>query len=208
MPTDLWLFLTTLILVLLLPGPDVLLVLDSAGRHGATRGLAAAGGLAIARTIHLTLAAVGLAALVRASPTAFMVLRLVGAAYIVWLGLQILRSPDDPLTHGPEAARKPGSHLAFLRRGILTNLLNPKALIFCSILLPQFVNPDGWPVWRQLALLGALTVGISAVYDALLSFGGDGLGRFLRTNAVARRIQRWLFGGLLMAFGARLALSR
>lgn len=208
MPIDLWLFATTLILVLLLPGPDMLLVLDTAGRHGASRGLAAAAGLAIARTVHVTLAAAGLAAIVRASPVAFTVLRLVGAAYIVWLGIQILRAQDDPLDHGPDAARQPGSHAAFLWRGVLTNLLNPKALIFCSILLPQFVNPEGWAVWRQLALLGAATVLIALAYDALLAVGGDRLGRFLRTNALARRIQRWLFGGLLMAFGARLALSR
>lgn len=208
MPVDLWLFVITLVVVLLLPGPDMLLVLDASGRHGASRGLAAAGGLAIARAVHVTLAALGLAALVRASPTAFMVLRLIGAAYIVWLGVQILRAPDDPPPHGPDAARKPGSHLTFVRRGILTNLLNPKALIFCSILLPQFVNPDGWPMWRQLALLGAATVLIALAYDALLAYGGDRLGRFLRTNALARRVQRWLFGGLLMAFGARLALSR
>ena len=206
MPSDLWLFATTLLVVLLLPGPDMLLVLDSAGWHGRSRGLAAAAGLAIARTAHVALAAAGLAALVRASPMAFTVLRLAGAAYIVWLGFQILRSSDE--LHGPDAARSPGSHLAFVGRGVLTNLLNPKALIFCSILLPQFVNPEGWAMWRQLAVLGAATVLIALAYDALLAVGGDGLGRYLRTNALARRIQRWVFGSLLMAFGARLALSR
>jgi threonine/homoserine/homoserine lactone efflux protein len=206
MPTDLWLFASTLLVVLLLPGPDMLLVLDTAGRHGRSRGLAAAGGLAIARTIHVVLAAAGLAALVRASPLAFTVLRFAGAAYILWLGVQILRSSDE--LHGPEAARQPGSHMAFLGRGVLTNLLNPKALIFCSILLPQFVNPEGWPTWRQLALLGAATVLIALAYDACLAVGGDGLGRYLRTNPLARRVQRWVFGSLLMVFGARLALSR
>jgi threonine/homoserine/homoserine lactone efflux protein len=206
MPTDLWVFATTLIVVLLLPGPDMLLVLDSSGRHGRTRGYAVAGGLAIARTVHVTLAAAGLAALVRAWPLAFTGIRLAGAAYIVWLGVQILRSSGDALTHGE--APQAGSHAAFVRRAVLTNLLNPKALIFCSVLLPQFVNPHGWAMWRQLAVLGAVSVALGAAYDLLLATGGDRLGQAIRRNAAAQRIQRWLFGGLLVAFGARLALSR
>lgn len=205
MPTDLWVFVTTLLVVLLLPGPDTLLVLDSAARHGTSRGLAAAAGLALSRTAHVILAAAGLAALLQAWPTAFTVVRLAGAAYIVWLGVQVLRSAGE--THGA-TVQGGGSALAFVRRGVLTNLLNPKALIFCSVLLPQFVNPEGWPAWRQLALLGGVSIAIGAGYDLILATGGDQLGKRVRASAMAQRLHRWLFGGLLLAFGARLALVR
>jgi len=205
MPTDLWVFVTTLLVVLLLPGPDTLLVLDSATRHGTSRGLAAAMGLAISRAAHVTLAAAGLAALLQAWPAAFTAVRLAGAAYIVWLGVQVLRSSGE--AHD-STAKGGGSLGVFVRRGVLTNLLNPKALIFCSVLLPQFVNPDGWPAWRQLALLGGVSIAIGAGYDLLLATGGDQLGRRVRASATAQRLQRWLFGSLLMAFGARLALAR
>lgn len=208
MPLHLWLYVATLVLVLLLPGPDMLLVLQTAARHGRSHALSAATGLAIARIAHVTLAGAGLAALLQAAPALFTAFRLVGAAYIVWLGIQILRAEALHASDDPSIAGEPLSHATALRRGLLTNILNPKALIFCSILLPQFVDPAGWPLAWQFALLGAICVGLGFAYDAMLSLGGDQLGRFLRGRPLAQRIQKWLFGSLLIAFGARLALSR
>ncbi|MBW8815884.1 MAG: LysE family translocator [Caulobacterales bacterium] len=206
MPSQLWLFATTLLIVLLLPGPDMLLVLDSSGRFGRSRGFATAAGLAIARSTHVTLAALGLAALVRAWPVAFTAIRWAGAAYIVWLGVQLLRSRGSTAHGGAHAAA--GSHAVFVRRAVLTNLLNPKALIFCSVLLPQFVNPHGWPAWQQLGVLGATSVLIGLGYDLLLATGGERLGRVLRAGGLAQRLQRYVFGSLLIAFGVRLAVVR
>ncbi len=204
--TDLWMFLGALAVVYLLPGPDMILLLETSVRRGRRHAVAVAGGLAVARAIHVTLAALGLAALYRAAPWTFDLVRLAGAGYLVWLGLQILRA-------GPLHARAKGgvarrtTYLASVRRGFLTNLLNPKALLFCSVLLPQFVSAEAGPLAAQFALLGAILVGTGLGFDLVYAATGASLGRRIARSPALERLQRGVFAGLLIGFAVRLAAA-
>lgn len=95
-----------------------------------------------------------------------------------------------------------------IQRGLLTNLLNPKALLFCSILLPQFINPQEGNTIFQFALLGIVLVAVGLVFDLIFSISGSWLGRFMKHNSNLLRLQRWVFGTLLIGFGVRLGFAR
>ncbi|MGE8098868.1 LysE family translocator [Pseudomonas fluorescens] len=200
----LWMFFLALAVVYLLPGPDMILLLQTGARQGKAAALATAIGLAIARGCHVALAALGLATLFKAAPWTFEVVRLAGAAYLLWLGIQCLRSNLLPNlnTNGTVAAKLAWREA--IQRGLLTNLLNPKALLFCSVLLPQFINPQAGPVLTQFATLGVLLVVAGLLFDSGYALIGAWLGRWLERSPSAQRMQQWLFGSLLIGFALRL----
>lgn len=201
---SLWLFFLALAVVFLLPGPDMILLLQTGARQGRGAALATAIGLVIARGCHVALAALGLAALFKAAPWTFEVVRLAGAAYLLWIGIQCLRSTLVPNLNGGDVAQTQGQWREAVRRGLLTNLLNPKALLFCSVLLPQFIVADGAPVLTQFAMLGMLLVGVGLLFDSAYALTGAALGRWLQHSPTAQRVQQWLFGSLLIGFALRL----
>lgn len=201
---SLWLFFLALAVVFLLPGPDMILLLQTGARQGRGAALATAIGLGIARGCHVALAALGLAALFKAAPWTFEVVRLTGAAYLLWIGIQCLRSTLVPNLNGGDVAQTQGQWREAVRRGLLTNLLNPKALLFCSVLLPQFIVADGAPVLTQFAMLGMLLVGVGLLFDSAYALTGAALGRWLQHSPTAQRVQQWLFGSLLIGFALRL----
>ncbi|MCK8653966.1 LysE family translocator [Pseudomonas umsongensis] len=200
----LWLFFMALAVVYLLPGPDMILLLQTGARQGKGAALATAVGLGIARGCHVVLAALGLAALFRAAPWTFDVVRLVGAAYLLWIGIQCLRTTMLPNLNGSGTADETTRWGTAIRRGLLTNLLNPKALLFCSVLLPQFIDPVSGPVLAQFAILGLVLVGVGLLFDSAYALTGAALGRWLQRSPGAQRLQQWLFGSLLIGFAVRL----
>lgn len=206
---DFWMFAGALAVAYLVPGPDMVLILQTGLLRGRTHALAVAAGLAIARATHVLLAAAGLATLFRTMPAAFDVVRVVGAAYLMWLGVSILRSSSlaSDLS-GPAADDENRSWLRAALRGLLTNLLNPKALLFCSVLLPQFVRPESGSVPGQFALLGTILVVIGLMFDIIFASASATLSRWAGRCPLAQRIQRWAFATLLVGFGLRLALSQ
>lgn len=200
-------YLIALAVVYLLPGPDMILLLQTGARHGRALALSTALGLGIARACHVLLAAVGLAALFKTAPWTFEVVRLAGAAYLLWLGVRMLKSnvlQQLQLTTGgtPEPTL---TWAGALRRGLLTNLLNPKALLFCSVLLPQFINSQAGAVGTQFLGLGVVLVIVGLMFDSAYAMAGAGLGRLLNNSPRAQRMQQWLFGSLLIGFALRLA---
>ncbi|CAI8775560.1 LysE family translocator [Pseudomonas sp. IT-P4] len=200
----LWLFFMALAVVYLLPGPDMILLLQTGARQGKGAALSTAVGLGIARGCHVALAALGLAALFKAAPWTFDLVRLAGATYLLWIGIQCLRTTMLPsLTSADTTGEKPRWGTA-IRRGLLTNLLNPKALLFCSVLLPQFINPQAGPVLGQFATLGVVLVGVGLLFDSAYALVGAALGRWLQRSPSAQRLQQWLFGSLLIGFAVRL----
>ncbi|WP_108218881.1 LysE family translocator [Pseudomonas sp. GV085] len=200
----LWLFFMALAVVYLLPGPDMILLLQTGARQGKGAALATAVGLGIARGCHVALAALGLAALFKAAPWTFDVVRLAGAAYLLWIGIQCLRTTMLPSLTGTDTTGEKPRWGAAIRRGLLTNLLNPKALLFCSVLLPQFINPEAGPVLGQFATLGVVLVGVGLLFDSAYALVGAALGRWLQRSPSAQRLQQWLFGSLLIGFAVRL----
>jgi threonine/homoserine/homoserine lactone efflux protein len=208
--TGLAAFVVALALVYLLPGADMILVLQTGIRDGRSSALAAAAGLAVARAVHVALAGAGLAALLRSSPALYDTLRLLGAAWIAWLGVEIARSPA--LLPAADAAGPPSRGTASLARafaaGIATNLPNPKALLFCSVLLPQFVAADESAVAARFALLGTLLVAVGSAFDVAFALGGTAIGRGLAARPRLARLQARGFGALLLVFAAALVVER
>lgn len=125
----------------------------------------------------------------------------------MWLGVVLLRAhpllPDQAVT---PSADKNLSWVTSLRRGLLTNLLNPKSLLFCSVLLPQFTQSEH-AAPGQFLLLGSILVAVGVAFDLIYAGAGAMLARWISHSTFAQRLQRWVFGTLLIGFGLRLILS-
>jgi threonine/homoserine/homoserine lactone efflux protein len=204
---NLGMFIGALVAVYLVPGPDMVLVLQTSGTQGRRHALATAVGLGLARAVHVTLAAVGLATLLRTVPWAFEVVRMVGVAYLVWLGIKLARASSlAPEISAATPAVSAKAYRTAAWRGLLTNITNPKALLFCSVLLPQFVHADAGNVGGQFLLLGVVLVAIGLLFDVLYAMAGVALGYWIEGHPVVQTVQRWTFAAMLIGFGARLAV--
>ncbi|MGK7865965.1 LysE family translocator [Falsiroseomonas sp. E2-1-a20] len=200
MPIDPQLFAAFLIaawVLILTPGPDMLFVVGQTLAGGARRGWAAMLGILSGAMVHVALAASGAAALIAASPMLFDALRLAGATYLIWLGAGALRAAwrgGGGLVPAAPARR------AF-RDGFLTNLTNPKVILFFLAFLPQFVDPARGAVWLQMAILGPLVPLMSLPAYGLLIAGAGRAAARLSAHA------RWLeavAGTLFLGLGLRL----
>jgi len=205
---DMALFLGALLIVYVVPGPDMILLLETGVLRGRGQALAVAVGLAIARAAHVTLAALGLAALFKTHPWAFDAARTVGGCYLVWLGVKLLRAKPVALdATGQPAAGGKGWGGALLS-GVLTNVLNPKALLFCSVLLPQFVSPAHGSIGQQFAVLGVILVSLGLTFDVICALAGGAVGRWMSASPRAQKVQSVIFGTALIGFGLRLTFAQ
>lgn len=198
-------------LVILVPGPDNVLVVRNALRDGRRYGQVTAAGVLTGLLLWAAAAALGLSALLRASRVGYDVLRYAGAVYLMWLGLTSLRRrrPNEPVTD--EAAvdaadhPPPGIQLAYLS-GVTTNLFNPKVGIFFISFLPAFI-PHGASVGATSVLFGAMFVLETAAWFALLLWLVGRGSSWLRQPRVHCRLER-ISGVVLISFGIRLATER
>lgn len=202
-PTLLLGFIAASLVVLLVPGPGVAYVVARSISQGYGAGFVSAVGLAVGALVHAVAAAIGLSAILLASATAFTVIKFLGAAYLVYLGLQAIFSRSAPASaKNSKSASQPRLFLD----GILISVLNPKVALFFLAYLPQFTNPEFGSLTTQLALLGTIYA-----FMALLTDGGYALiaGRLRET--LARRAQspelRYVTGGLYLGLGANAALQ-
>jgi len=191
-------------LLTLTPGLDTALILRTAAVEGPRKALAAALGISLGCLIWGAAVAVGLGALLTASQTAFNVLKWAGAAYLAWMGLQLLLKPRK--TYEPAAGDSPSPAGGWFRRGLTTNLLNPKIGVFYVSFLPQFVPADvpAAPFIFGLAAMHAL---IGAVWSCCLIAATRPIAGALKKQGVVTWLDR-VTGGLFVAFAAKLALSR
>ena len=189
-------------LLTLTPGVDTALVLRAAAVDGPRRAVLAATGVGIGCLIWGAAASLGLGAVLAASDAAFAVLKWGGAVYLAWLGVGLLSRPAPPLRAGDDGVS--ASPLEWLRKGLLTNLLNPKVGVFYVTFLPQFI-PDGMPTAAFSFGLAVIHVVLSAVWMGVLIGACIPLGRFLGRPAVTRTINR-VTGGVFIVLGAKLAL--
>lgn len=189
------------------PGPSMLYILGQTVRHGRARGLVSLSGVLCGGLVHVMLTVVGLAALIAQSALLFSCVKWIGAAYLIWLGLQSLRSGS---AHGeaPESGGKsqtPSAGRAF-RQGLLIDLLNPKVALFFLAFIPQFVVPGAGPVAAQLALHGVLLVMLATVCDsAIVMLGGQLAHWFKGRRQLAQWSERGL-GALFIGIGVKLAM--
>jgi threonine/homoserine/homoserine lactone efflux protein len=206
--SDIAIFLGALFVAYLVPGPDMIFLLQTGAVHGRPQALAATIGLAGARACHVVLAAIGLAALFRTAPWLFAVVRVVGAAYLIWLGLNIWRARSLVPEHAQSARNTGFENRRVILRGFLTNLLNPKPLIFCSVLLPQFVEPAAGSILAQFAGLGLILVVVGLMFDVMFALWGAALGIWLARRPAMQTGQRYGFATILIGFGVELLMMR
>lgn len=188
-------------LIVLLPGPDSLLVLRSVVRHGRGGAARTAAGVMCGLAAWVSAAALGLSALLRASHDAYTVLRIVGAVYLVWLGVLSLRRRSAVVVEEP--AGRGGVLGSGFTAGLTTNLLNPKVGVFFVTFLPAFV-PAGYPVGATSLLFGAIYVAETVLYFAVLLLLVGRITTWMRNPTIWRRLDR-VTGVVLVGFGIRLA---
>lgn len=198
-------FFTAAILLNLSPGPDILFILAQTAKHGRRIGFLAMFGIWAGAFIHVLLAALGLSTILATSATAFLAIKWIGAAYLVFLGLQAIRASGSSLSPQKELITSNPYHV--FRQGLLVSVLNPKVAIFFLAFLPQFVVEGAGSISSQLFLHGALIIAVAAFIEPPLVILGARLTHHLKTNP---RISTWMnrgIGGLLIGLGLRLAFT-
>src|SRR5262245_25898618 len=203
---DLWLFLLAGVLLNITPGQDMALIIARSTQYGTRAGVAAALGVGVGAFVHIFAAAIGISTLIVASAVAFTVLKWIGAAYLIYLGIQLLRSsllPKPATTTLPKLSD--GLRSAFLH-GILTNALNPKVAVFFLAFLPQFVDADAPSKITSFITLGLLFNAIGTAWNVGVAWFA---GKFATSKAYVR-MKAWLeraVGALFVLVGIRLALT-
>lgn len=169
----LWVFFGLVFGIILLPGLDMACVLACTLGGGRCAGLASIGGIVTGAVAHVAIGGLGIAAILLVMPALFNTLLVAGAGYVAWIGFSLMRSGALFDASGPSTAAGAGAAAVALptayRRGMLTNLLNPKAYAFMLAVFPQFVRQEWGPVWVQAALLGGIIVATQfSVYGAVV----------------------------------------
>jgi threonine/homoserine/homoserine lactone efflux protein len=208
MSLHLWtMYLATTFVVSAIPGPNMLLVMTHGARHGVRRSMATMAGCLTALIIMQAISAAGLGVLLTAWPTLFNTLRLLGAAYLIYLGVKSWRalpSTGEPVDN--EALRLADSVFGQFQRGFLVASSNPKAILFAAALLPQFISAAEPKLPQFVVLIVTFSVVEIAWYFVYSVFGAR-IGAQLRSASVSRLFNR-LTGGIFVGFGTMMALVR
>ena len=197
-------FLAASLILALVPGPAVIYLMTQTLTHGRPAGLASVAGVALGNLMNAAVASFGLAAILAASAAAFMVIKLAGAAYLVYLGIKALRGRPDAaaalVPRAPRAAR-------VFRDAIIVAFLNPKTALFFAALLPQFVDPRAGSVLNQNLTLGSIFVAVALCTDSTYVLTAARLRDALRARSSWARLGRYLSGGTFIALGIYAALA-
>ena len=197
------LFLAAAIVLAITPGPGIFYVLARSIKGGRREGYASAAGTAVGGLFHVLAAALGISAILAASAGAFTVVKYIGAAYLIYLGIRALLTKDAPVELDDSSRR--ASKRAFYQ-GITTEVLNPKTALFFLAFIPQFINPHGVVVLEFL-LLGSISVLLNSSVDMVVATLAGPIGVQLKQRARLRQAQRLFSGFSLIALGAYVALS-
>ena len=201
---DYWLFVGSGVLLNLTPGQDTFYILGRSLSEGTRSGVASALGITVGSLFHTAMAAVGLSAVLATSASAFTVVKLLGAAYLIYLGMRMLMTAR---TFEPRQLRGAGV-LGSFRDGILTNVLNPKVALFFLALMPQFIEPASSTKVAAFIALGLTFVASGTVWCLILAICAGKLRTFFERHARGWRAVAQVAGGLFVLLGLRLAVSR
>ena len=222
---DIWLFVASGLLLNITPGPDMLYIIARSTMSGVRAGVAAALGIGAGCSVHIAAAAFGLSAVLATSATAFTVVKMLGAAYLLYMGATLLlarkgtaKAAASPAASArraqPDQKRAPRTTLrAVFAQGFLTNALNPKVALFFLALLPQFVDggmAGAPPSPLAFLLLGCIFTVNGTVVNLLVAWGAARLGSIFQAGGHAGRFARWgdrCLGALFLFLGIRLALA-
>ncbi len=207
MPLDLWTFLIAITLLTMTPGADTMIVIRNTLRGGTKDGLVSSLGICSGLFVHATLSAVGISAILLYSATAFTVLKSVGALYLLWLGFNSLKSFWNAKgVHQKRIAPKPFRFLVSLQEGFLSNVLNPKAIIFYMAFLPQFISHES-SVLGQSLFLAFLHFVIGTIWQAILVYTIVSANGFITKKSVRQSLDV-LSGTIMIALGITLFLEK
>jgi len=200
-PTTYALFVLAALALLVIPGPAVLYVVAQSVGGGKRAGLSSVLGLHTGTLVHIAAAAAGISGLVVASATAFSVVKYVGAAYLIVMGLRRLATRERVVEVVPVV-----DHRRLYRDGIVVNVLNPKTALFFLAFLPQFVDQHG-SVPLEVVALGLTFLGLGLVTDSLWAIGAGAAGERLRRSPVFPRVERWASGSIFVGLGVATAVA-
>lgn len=207
-PTAMMAFAMAALVLIMMPGPDQALITRNALVGGKRGGLTTMLGGVLGLTVHATAAALGLSALLLASATAFTALKIAGAAYLLWLAVQMLRSAArsrrEPVAEQPVV--NTAGLRAYLRQGFLSNALNPKVALFFVTFLPQFLSSDAWSPRAEALLFSVIFALLYLTWFGLYVAAVDRLGTWVRRPDVKARIEQ-LTGLVLLTVAVRLATA-
>jgi threonine/homoserine/homoserine lactone efflux protein len=201
------LFVAAALALLLVPGPAVVYVIARSVSGGRLTGLVSVLGIELGTLTHVVFAAAGLSAIVASSVVAFSIVKWLGAAYLVYLGLRQIfgRGGEEEAT---ELSDTEDSRFRVFYQSVLVQILNPKVALFFLAFLPQFVDPSRGAAWTQVVVLGATLAFLGLFTDGLYALLGGTAGRWIRKRGGSlRRAGRYVTGGIYIALGAVAAIS-
>lgn len=202
--SSLLLFVSAALVLLAVPGPAVFYVTSRSIGQGTSAGVLSALGISVGTLFHVAAAVLGLSALLMSSASAFAVVKYLGAAYLVFLGIQKLRGADSRASASGASPEKLSRVFA---QGIIVNVLNPKTALFFFAFLPQFVDASRGKVAGQVLFLGLLFATMGLMSDSLWALSAGTVASRLRGNARWLRAQRYISGGMLISLGLATAFA-
>jgi threonine/homoserine/homoserine lactone efflux protein len=203
-PSRLALFVGAALLLLVVPGPSVLYIVTQSVSHGRRAGVASVAGITTGTLVHIVAATVGLSAVLASSALAFDVVKYLGAAYLIAVGVRRLAGREPEQRPHLRRTRNLGR---LYRQGIVVNVLNPKTALFFLAFLPQFVDPSRGAAWAQILVLGLLFACLGFLSDGTWALVAGTLGERLRRSTRFPGIQRYVSGSVFVGLGAVAALS-
>ena len=195
------------VILCITPGPDMMLFVGRSLSYGRAAGLATMVGAMTGIVVHTSLVALGLAALLRTAPTAFFALKLVGAAYLVWLAVDAIRNGSS-FTAERKASAPPRPLRAHYLTGLGINLLNPKIAMFFLTFLPQFVRADDPHAAGRLFFLGIFFIVISLPFTVPMVWLADRFATAMKANPKVTRVADYLFAGVFSLFAVKLITAQ
>jgi threonine/homoserine/homoserine lactone efflux protein len=202
--THLPLFILASVALLLTPGPAVLYIIARSVDQGRRAGLVSVCGIEVGNFLHVIAATLGLSALLLSSALAFTVVKYLGAAYLVYLGLRKLVMRDTVQAPGN---RQPRSHRRVFSQGVVVATLNPKTALFFVAFLPQFVDVSQGAIAAQLLVLGCIFVMLGVVSDSLYAVLAGTVGQWLKGSPSVVRAERYVVGSVYIGLGVTTALA-
>jgi threonine/homoserine/homoserine lactone efflux protein len=202
--TAISLFLVAALGLLFIPGPAVLFVVTRSVDQGRQAGVVSALGIGVADLVHTTAAAFGLSALLLTSALAFTVVKYLGAAYLIYLGIRTLLKRD---THQQTHRDEQKSPWRMFFQGMMVELLNPKTALFFFAFLPQFVDPHRGSIVMQILVFGSMYVVLGLFSLSVYGFLAGTMAKWLKGNASFQRIQRYVTGSIYIGLGLTAAFA-
>jgi threonine/homoserine/homoserine lactone efflux protein len=202
---NLGLFVSAALVLLVVPGPAVLYIFARSVEQGRLAGLVSILGIHAATLVHVAAAALGLSALLASSALAFSIVKYLGAAYLIWLGVRKIFGPSQPLDVG--VAVHGNGYWPLLRDGFIVNLLNPKTALFFLAFLPQFVETDRGAVAMQIAFLGLLFTSLGLITDGCYALAAGTVGNWLKGRRAYLEAERYVSGLVFIGLGLTAAFA-